>query len=65
VEQAENSVLLHDYQPANKVAYIFGAEVEGVQSELIKTADMVLEIPMLGTKESLNVSVTAGIVLFQ
>jgi 23S rRNA (guanosine2251-2'-O)-methyltransferase len=65
VEQAENAVLLHDFEPPEKIAYILGAEVEGVQPELIATADVVLEIPMLGMKESLNVSVTAGIVLFR
>lgn len=65
VEQAENSVLLHDFKPPEKVAYIFGAEVEGVQPELIEVADNTLEIPMLGMKESLNVSVTAGIILFR
>lgn len=65
VEQAEDAVMLHDFEPPEKVVYILGAEVEGVQSELIGVADVVLEIPMLGMKESLNVSVTAGIVLFR
>lgn len=65
VEQTKDSVLLYDFQVPEKVAYIFGAEVEGVQPELMKAADQVLEIPMSGMKESLNVSVTAGIVLFR
>ena len=64
VEQTPTSISLHDFTVPQKVAYIFGAEVEGVQQELIDAADSVLEIPMQGAKESLNVSVTAGIVLF-
>jgi len=64
VEQASNSVSLYDFQVPEKVAYIMGAEVEGVHQELIEVADVVVEIPMAGMKESLNVSVTTGIVLF-
>lgn len=64
VEQAPGSVDLYDFQVPDKVAYIFGTEVEGVQQTLIDIADVVLELPMAGVKESLNVSVTAGIVLF-
>jgi 23S rRNA (guanosine2251-2'-O)-methyltransferase len=65
VEQANNSVSLYDFKVPGKVAYIMGAEVQGVHQELIDVADVVLEIPMNGIKESLNVSVTAGIVLFK
>lgn len=65
VEQSAQSVDLYDFVVPQKVAYIFGAEVEGVLPELISAADVVLELPMRGMKESLNVSVTAGIVLFQ
>jgi len=65
VEQTPNSVSLYDFTVPEKVVYIMGAEVEGVHQELINVADMVLEIPMSGMKESLNVSVTAGIVLFK
>lgn len=65
VEQASSSVSLFDFKPTEKIVYIFGAEVEGVQSEVLAVADAILEIPMQGMKESLNVSVTAGIVLFQ
>ncbi len=64
VEQVKNSILLPDFVVPDKVVYIFGAEVDGVGPELIATADCVVEIPMAGIKESLNVSVTAGIVLF-
>jgi tRNA G18 (ribose-2'-O)-methylase SpoU len=63
VEIAEGSVSLYDYTPAPNVAYIFGSEVEGVPKEVLSLADRILEIPMGGQKESLNVSVTAGVVL--
>lgn len=65
VEQTPDSISLYDFVVPEKVAYIFGAEVAGVQKELIATSDVALEIPMAGKKESLNVSVTAGIVLFK
>lgn len=65
VEQADNSVNLADFGVPKKVCYILGNEVDGVNKELIRLADTVVEISMLGTKESLNVSVTAGIVLFK
>jgi tRNA G18 (ribose-2'-O)-methylase SpoU len=65
VEQASNSISLYDFQVPEKVVYIMGAEVEGVHQEIISIADYVVEIPMVGVKESLNVSVTAGIVLFK
>ena len=64
VEQTADSILLKDFVVPDKVAYVLGAEVEGVQPDLIKVADQVVEIPMQGQKESLNVSVTAGIILF-
>jgi 23S rRNA (guanosine2251-2'-O)-methyltransferase len=63
VEIAPGSVSLYDYTPAEHVAYIFGNEVEGVTKDVIGLADQILEIPMGGIKESLNVSVTAGVVL--
>ena len=65
VEQSKNSTSMYDFKVPEKVVYIVGAEVEGVQTELQQFADQVVEIPMKGMKESLNVSVTAGIVLFQ
>ncbi len=63
VEIAPGSVSLYDYQPARDVAYIFGSEVEGVPKSVLEKVDRILEIPMGGMKESLNVSVTAGVVL--
>lgn len=64
VELGENSTNLKDFSEPDKVAYVLGNEVEGVEEETIKQSDVQLEVPMLGTKESLNVSVTAGIVLY-
>lgn len=64
VEQSENSVMLNDFLVPEKVVYIFGSETEGLPKEILLEVDVVLELPMLGQKESLNVSVTAGIVLY-
>ncbi len=65
VEQSDQSISLYDFVPPTNIAYIFGNEIEGVPADILTLCDTVLEIPMLGQKESLNVSVTAGIVLFQ
>jgi len=65
IEQTEDSINLDDFSVPEKVCYIFGNEVDGVSKELLTQVDKVVEIPMLGTKESLNVSVAAGIVLFK
>ncbi|MFD2574171.1 RNA methyltransferase [Spirosoma soli] len=64
VEQADGSVSLSDFAPVlNKpYAFVLGNEVTGVRDELISLADLVLEIPQFGTKHSLNIAVTAGIV---
>lgn len=64
VEQVKGSVMLADFTPPEQVVYVFGSETEGVSADVVACADVVLELPMLGTKESLNVSVTAGIVLY-
>lgn len=64
VEQAENSVSLTEFVVPEQVAYILGNEVTGVPAEIQKLSDKIIELPMLGKKESLNVSVTAGIVLY-
>lgn len=67
VEQAENSILLDnfDVKKENKYAIIMGNEVKGVQQEVVSASDVCLEIPQLGTKHSLNISVSCGIVLWQ
>lgn len=64
VEQIPSSVSLYDFTVPPKVCYILGNEIDGVSKEIVALADMAVEIPMEGQKESLNVSVTAGIVLF-
>lgn len=64
VEQGEMSVSLSDFSVPKNVAYVMGNEVEGVSNEVLALADTIVEIPMLGTKESLNVSVAAGIILY-
>ncbi|MDR0737581.1 MAG: RNA methyltransferase [Prevotellaceae bacterium] len=66
IEQVEGSVLLHDFQPQRdkKYALIFGNEVKGVQQQVVDECDISLEIPQQGTKHSLNVSVSIGVVLW-
>lgn len=66
VEQCEGSTLLQDFQveSGRKYAVILGNEVKGVQQQIVDMCDGCLEIPQYGTKHSMNVSVTAGIVLW-
>jgi 23S rRNA (guanosine2251-2'-O)-methyltransferase len=66
VEQTEHSTLLQDFRPREGVRYalIFGNEVRGVQQEVVNMSDICLEIPQYGTKHSLNVSVSIGVVLW-
>lgn len=66
IEQAEGSILLDTLQldKSKKYAVILGNEVKGVQQEIVDRSDCCIEIPQFGTKHSLNVSVTAGIVLW-
>ena len=66
VEQTENAIMLDDFQPEinTKYALIFGNEVKGVSQEAINLSDGVIEIPQLGSKHSLNISVSAGIVIW-
>ncbi|MFT5257023.1 MAG: 23S rRNA (guanosine2251-2'-O)-methyltransferase [Polaribacter sp.] len=66
VEQAENSTKLNNFFPKKdeKYAIVMGNEVKGVQQEVVNASDICLEIPQLGTKHSLNISVTTGIVLW-
>jgi 23S rRNA (guanosine2251-2'-O)-methyltransferase len=66
VEQVEGSVLLQNFNPVPGVphAFVFGNEVEGVSDDVIKISDGCVEIPQFGTKHSFNVSVSAGIVLW-
>lgn len=66
VEQAENSIMLEDMrlEQGKRYAVVLGNEVKGVQQEVIDHSDGCVEIPQYGTKHSLNVSVTAGIVIW-
>ena len=64
VEQSGTSVALSDFKVPPSVAYIMGSETEGLPAEILEAVDVMVEIPMLGKKESLNVSVAAGIVLY-
>ncbi|QSH39156.1 TrmH family RNA methyltransferase [Candidatus Kaiserbacteria bacterium] len=64
IEQDERSIVLNDFKTLPKMALILGNEVRGVSKQLRDKSDYIVEIPMHGKKESLNVSVTAGIVLF-
>lgn len=67
IEQVERSTMLTDFKPeANKkYALVFGNEVKGVQQDVINQCDSCIEIPQYGTKHSLNVSVSTGIVLWE
>ncbi len=67
IEQTEETVLLQNIKELKekKIALVFGNEVNGVNQEVINKSDYVIEIPQFGTKHSLNVSVCAGIVLWE
>ncbi|GFD71753.1 RNA methyltransferase [Tenacibaculum sp. ZH5_bin.1] len=66
VEQAENSTMLDTFTPETdqKYAVVFGNEVKGVQQKVVSASDTCIEIPQLGTKHSLNISVSCGVVLW-
>lgn len=66
IEQVENSMLLPDFHPEKegKVALVFGNEVKGVKQSVVNSCDGSIEIPQFGTKHSFNISVSAGIVLW-
>jgi 23S rRNA (guanosine2251-2'-O)-methyltransferase len=67
IEQAEQTVMLNEFQTTSKGKYavVFGNEVSGVDQAIIDVADACLEIPQHGTKHSLNISVCAGVVLWE
>lgn len=66
IEQVENSIMLNDFEVKKnkKYALVFGNEVKGVSQQAIEKCDGVIEIPQLGTKHSLNISVSTGIVVW-
>ena len=67
IEQVHNSIPLHKFEldKTKKYAIVFGHEVNGVQEEIIKQCDFSIEIPQLGSKHSLNISVSAGMVIWE
>ncbi len=67
IEQAEGSTMLPDLEvdKSKKHAVVLGHEVKGVQQEVIDASDICVELPQYGTKHSLNISVTAGIVIWE
>ena len=67
VEQTENSTMLNNFSPreGERYAFIFGNEVKGVAQEVVDISDLTIEIPQSGTKHSLNVSVSIGVVLWE
>ena len=66
VEQADKSISLEKFElpVGEKLALVFGNEVKGVASEVVAASDVVIEIPQFGTKHSINVSVSIGVVLW-
>jgi len=65
LEQARRSIPLPSYAAPDKIVLLIGEEVHGIDADLLKQCDDVVEIPMVGKKESFNVSVAAGIALYQ
>src|SRR5699024_10575934 len=66
VEQAENAVMLDQFSPEKNTRYalVFGNEVKGVHQEVVSESDTVIEIPQFGSKHSLNISVSVGVVVW-
>jgi len=67
IEQVEGSVSLADFriEPGVRYAIVFGHEINGISQEVLDLCDMCVEIPQFGTKHSLNIAVTAGIVMWE
>ncbi|WP_452221833.1 RNA methyltransferase [Lacinutrix salivirga] len=66
IEQAENAIMLNDFnvETNTKYALVFGNEVKGVAQDVVNVSDYVIEIPQFGTKHSLNISVSCGVVVW-
>lgn len=64
LEQSPRSVKLHSYKPPTKIALLVGEEVNGIDQDTLAQCDDIIEIPMVGKKESFNVSVAAAIALY-
>lgn len=67
IEQVEDSIPLYDFTPdkEDRFALVFGHEINGVQQSVVDMSDASIEIPQFGTKHSFNISVSAGIVLWE
>lgn len=66
IEQAVNATMLNDFTPEPNTTYalVFGNEVKGVSQDVVTASDVIIEIPQYGTKHSLNIAVSAGIVIW-
>ena len=66
IEQAKNATVLQDFYPNNQSIYalVFGHEVKGVNQAVVNQCDGVIEIPQFGTKHSLNIAVSGGVVMW-
>lgn len=66
IEQAENAIMLNSFitKTDQKLAIVFGNEVKGVQQEIVDLSDYIIEIPQFGTKHSLNIAVSVGVVVW-
>ena len=66
IEQAENATMLNNFKPQlnTKYAFVFGNEVKGVAQDVVNASDVVIEIPQFGTKHSLNISVSCGVLIW-
>ena len=65
VEQSPNSINYKKFKPRYPLTLIFGNEVRGLSKQILKKCDSIIEIPVRDKKESLNVSIVAGIILFE
>lgn len=63
IEQHSKSISLNNWQPKNHSVLVFGSETDGVSKEVLSAAGQIVEIPRVGTKNSLNVTTVAGIIL--
>ena len=64
LEQTVSSINLTSYKPGRSVCLVVGSETEGIDQDILNSADTIVEIPMLGRKESFNVAVAGGMALF-
>ena len=66
IEQTKNATMLNNFTPQQLTTYaiIFGNEVKGVSQDVVNASDVVIEIPQYGTKHSLNISVSVGVVIW-